>query len=122
MDMSKQLTSGTLQQESPFLPSDGRFDVILAAETAYTAESAWETALLLARHLKIESGIGLIACKRYYFGVGGGSDAFREAATSQRINVEDEGEYGLSVETIQIYDNGVGNIRELLQVKCNSHR
>jgi len=124
MDMSKQLSSGVLQAENPTLRRDGRFDVILAAETTYTAESAKDTAILLARHLKPRSGSGLVACKRYYFGVGGGSDAFREAASSQRILISEEycsstsAEYRLSVETLQIYDNGVGNIRELLQIKC----
>jgi predicted nicotinamide N-methyase len=125
MSMSNQLLSGVLHDEDPSLPHNGRFDVILAAETTYSAESAKETAVLLARHLKQGSGIGLVACKRYYFGVGGGSDAFREAAASQRITASDEDsltservEYRLSVETLRVYDNGAGNIRELLQIKC----
>lgn len=125
MSMSNQLSSGVLQDEDLSLPQDGRFDVILAAETAYSTESAKETAVLLARHLKRGSGIGLVACKRYYFGVGGGSDAFRQAAASQRITASDEEsstsegvEYRLTVETLKVYDNGAGNIRELLQIKC----
>jgi predicted nicotinamide N-methyase len=125
MSMSNQLSSGVLQDEDSSLPQDGRFDVILAAETTYSAESANETAVLLARHLKQGSGTGLVACKRYYFGVGGGSDSFRQAAASQRIMPNDEDsstsvrvEYRLSVETLKVYDNGAGNIRELLQIKC----
>jgi hypothetical protein len=121
MEMSEQLMSGVLQQVYTTLPSSGRFDVILAAETTYTSESAIDTAVLLARHLAFGSGIGLVACKRYYFGLGGGSDAFREAASSQRIIATDRQssiEYRLSIKTLQVYDNGIGNIRELLQVKC----
>ena len=87
MDMSKHLALGDLD---PNFPPNGRFDVILAAETIYTADSAKDTATLLARHLTFGSGIGLVACKRYYFGVGGGSDPFREAAASQRITQRDE--------------------------------
>ena len=123
-DMSEQLSCGTLHKEYPSLPQNGRFDIILAAETTYTSKAAQDTANLMARHLAPESGVGLVACKRYYFGVGGGSDAFREAAASQRTTTAGEDfscatvEYRLSVETLQVYDSGVGNIRELLQVRC----
>lgn len=121
MDMSNQLSCGRLYNKNPVLPQNGRFHLMLAAETTYTEESAQETAVLMARHLEPESGIGLVACKRYYFGVGGGSDAFREAAASQQIQLQNGKalrEYRLVVETLQVYDNGVGNIRELLQIKC----
>ena len=114
MDMSNQLCSGTLREECSSVPGNGRFDVILAAESTYTAKTARDTATLLARHLKPESGIGLVACKRYYFGVGGGSEAFRQAAAS----LTNSNEYRLYVETLHTFDSGVGNIRELLQVKC----
>ena len=123
MDMSEQLCAGVLQKEATNLPGTARFHVILAAETTYTTQSARDTATLMARHLAVETGVGLIACKRYYFGVGGGSDAFREAAACQKISIPIEQdpssmEYQLSVETLEVYDNGVGNIRELLLVKC----
>jgi predicted nicotinamide N-methyase len=118
MGMSEQLMSVVVQQEHTSLPINGRFDVILAAETTYTSESAKDTAILLARHLIPGSGVGLVACKRYYFGVGGGSDAFREAASSQGIIHATDGQSSLSIETVQVFDNGAGNIRELLMVKC----
>ena len=113
LDMSNQLRSGSLREECSSLPSNGQFDVILAAESTYTAQTARDTAALLALHLKPESGIGLVACKRYYFGVGGGSDAFREAAAS----LPNSNEYRLSVETLQTCDSGIGNIRDLLKLK-----
>jgi predicted nicotinamide N-methyase len=122
MGMSEQLMSVVVQQEHTSLPINGRFDVILAAETTYTSESAKDTAILLARHLILGSGVGLVACKKYYFGVGGGSDVFREAASSQGIIHATDGQsskdYRLSIETVQVYDNGAGNIRELLLAKC----
>lgn len=115
------------------LPTDGRFDVVLASETMYTTELSLQTTHLLSRHLKPLTGVGLIATKRYYFGVGGGSDAFREVASSiDPVFIPDnerslEGFQGdanksmqnfrLAVETFQVYDNGCGNIRELLRVR-----
>jgi len=81
------------------------FDLILAAETVYSTQTAEETALLLSRHLS-DNGIGLVATKRYYFGVGGGSDAFQLAAEGK----------GLVTKVVKVLDNGRGNIREIFQV------
>lgn len=96
------------------LPADGRFDLVLAAETTYTEEAANETAMLLSRHLG-KGGVGLVATKRYYFGCGGGSDTFRTAAAACQVSIEGCS-YGLSVETAEVFDDGSGNIRELLKV------
>jgi hypothetical protein len=96
------------------LPSDGLFDCILAAETTYSASAAAETARFVINHLRC-NGVAYIATKRYYFGVGGGSDAFREGIVT---NVTGEGEF--HVDTIEVYDNGCGNIRELLRVQRRS--
>lgn len=93
------------------VPSDGKFDIILAAETTYSEAAAKDTAWLLARHLKVGTGVAYIATKKYYFGVGGGSDCFREAL-GMHLPPED-----FTVVTIREYDNGAGNIRELLQVQ-----
>ena len=100
------------------LPDDGRFDLILAAETTYTPESSKDTAELLGRHLKVNTGVGLVATKRYYFGVGGGADAFRQAAASVVVKAGLPGEEvgcELQVETVKSYDTGVG--RDLLRVR-----
>lgn len=102
------------QHEFPQLPKDGRFDLILAAETTYTAETSEDTAVLLAKHLAID-GVGLVATKRYYFGCGGGSDAFRDASSTQQVSIEGIS-YGLRVETVEVFASGSGNIRELLSV------
>ena len=101
--------------ESNF-PKDGRFDLILAAETTYTESSANDTAFLLMNHLKMEGGVGFIATKRYYFGVGGGSDAFLDSAARQTLTV-DGTVYHLKVEKVRDFNDGKSNIRDLWRVK-----
>jgi len=98
-----------IKQSSPVIPSNGRFNLILAAETTYTTQAAIDTATFLSKHLKNQGdgGMGLVATKRYYFGVGGGVDVFQEACDKIK---------GLNVESIRQYDSGSGNIRELLRV------
>jgi hypothetical protein len=94
------------------------FDWIAASETLYTVQAAQETAYLLSQLLCPESGQALVASKRYYFGVGGGVDAFRQAADNQ-VSIETGSGRTLKLksETLQVYDNGRGNIRELLRVR-----
>ena len=112
-----------------YLPPDGRFDLVLAAEVTYTEASGLDAARLLGRHLKVDAGVGLVATKRYYFGVGGGTDAFRQAAAEMTVrapapvdgdgdgDVPEELECRFVVETVRSYDSGVGNIRDLLRVR-----
>ena len=88
---------------------DGKFDLILAAETTYTPSSAEATALLLKNHLISPGGCGIVANKRYYFGCGGGSDIFIHAIANVSMNQ-------LKVETIEVFDSGSGNIRELFRI------
>jgi len=95
---------------------DEQFDVLLASETTYTTESCQDTAYLMLKHLKVDIGVGLVATKRFYFGVGGGADAFAQA--SQKVS-ESSQSHGLRlvVRTIQSYDTGNANIRDLLEVR-----
>ena len=90
--------------DMPVSPST-RFDLILAVETMYTTKAAIDTCELLDRHLVSPTGVAFVATKRYYFGVGGGVDAFRDACAGK-----------LEIETVQVLDCGVGNIREILRV------
>ena len=123
IDLSNKLQTASLgyahETSSVPLSSDGRFDLILAAETTYTEESAMDTARLLSRHLRVVTGVGLVATKRYYFGVGGGADAFRQAAADIVVQVTANGDSRrdcrLSIETVKSYDSGVG--RDLLRVR-----
>jgi hypothetical protein len=89
------------------LPRDGKFDLILAAETIYSERAARETSILLKRHLKSSTGIAYVATKRYYFGVGGGVDAFRQYGQTNDLDIE----------TVRVHDDGSSNIREILRVK-----
>jgi len=103
------------------------FDVILATETMYTLEAAKDTALLVHRHLS-HNGTAFVATKRYYFGVGGGTQAFLDAVSELNrcspdgatTATNDFGGRGsippLVVETVRVHDSGKGNIREVLQI------
>lgn len=117
LGMSKQLLGrGKARQRSDnndLLPSDGMFDIILAAETIYTESAARETALLLRRHLRPGTGVAYVATKRYYFGVGGGMDPFRNFASD-----ESNGATRMTIETVRVHDSGTSNIREVLKVQC----
>lgn len=115
--------SAKLASESS-IKSDGRFDLILAAETTYTTESCNDTAFLMAKHLKIDTGVGLIATKRFYFGVGGGSDMLFEAV--KMFNSSNAAPFSkqqqLVIRTIKSYDTGNANIRDLIEIQLLSRR
>ena len=112
LEMSRRLEQG--HHRIPQLPIGSRFDLVLAAETTYTTETSEDTAILLGKHIAID-GIGLVATKRYYFGCGGGSDAFRDALSAQEVKIEGRS-YRLCATTVDVIDCGSGNIRELLEV------
>ncbi len=46
----------------------------------------------MLKHLKVDIGVGLVATKRFYFGVGGGADAFATAYTLAK-GIEKIGEF-----------------------------
>jgi len=117
LGLSHKISNGNL----PLSISDdnNRFDLILASETTYTPESCQDTAFLMLRHLKVDVGVGLIATKRFYFGVGGGSDLFIEAC--EKLCMTNQSPYStlhLCVRTVQSFDTGNANIRDLLEVRC----
>ena len=99
--------------------NDCRFDLILAAETTYTQQSCQDTAYLMAKHLRINTGVGLIATKRFYFGVGGGTDMLSDAI--KLLNTSSISPYSnhlIMMRTIKSYDTGNANIRDLIEVRC----
>ena len=117
-DLSRQLKESTDEARPPLSIIDSNsqsdlFDVILAAETTYSLEAATDTARFLANHLNV-GGVAYIATKRYYFGVGGGSDSF-QAAISSFSSIAT-----LTIENIAVFDNGRENIRDLFRVQCMS--
>ena len=110
LSMRSTLLAQQQQQNHPALPKNGLFDCILASETTYSEKCAAETAELLSRHLKRRTGVAYIATKRYYFGVGGGTRFLCDA-------LEKNTAHKFHIETLEVYDTGAGNIRELLLVK-----
>ena len=85
----------------------------------------------MLRHLRVDVGKGLVATKRFYFGVGGGTDAFVSAcealSSSSPRGEDDNDEDGdlsslarlrLCVRIVRSYDTGNANIRDLLEVTC----
>ncbi len=121
MDLSDKLKNGLISNNDS-IESDisrqtvemdeSRFNLILASETTYTNTASTETACWLMKHLKPCTGVGLVSMKRYYFGVGGGSDSFCTACKS----------FGLTVELVKEFNDGASNIRDLWRVKlpCKS--
>jgi len=113
LELSKQLKQGSgvgsgsgasglscllIIKNKPNMPQGGKFDLILASKTTYTPKAAQDTAYWLCNHLKPHTGVGLIATKRYYFGVGlgacGGSDAFQNACkcANEKFHSTSDGE------------------------------
>jgi predicted nicotinamide N-methyase len=113
-DMSRMLLTQQQveeQKQPKAVPNDGMFDFVFAAETTYSETAAFETARFVAKHLKPNTGIAYIATKRYYFGVGGGTDSFCNALMNQPDG------HHFDIQTLQVYDDGASNIRELLMIK-----
>lgn len=86
---------------------EGGFDLILTAETLYTAETTKQVFRLISKLLK-PGGIALVASKKYYFGVGGGTydlDVLCKAATSC-----------LEYEMIARFEDAHSNVREVIRL------
>lgn len=84
------------------------FGLILSAETLYTSVHCRKVYEMLIKHLDV-NGIALIATKRYYFGVGGGS-----LELEQTVKSCSNGQLAFSI--IEVYEDGQSNIRELIQI------
>lgn len=65
---------------------------------------------MVLRHLA-PGGVALIASKRFYFGVGGGT------YTLQTL-VQQDGK--LSYEELEVYQDGLSNIREIIRLQHRS--
>jgi hypothetical protein len=61
---------------------------------------------MIQHHLEI-NGIALIATKRFYFGVGGGSATLEELVKSF---------HNLEISLIASYEDGASNIRDIFQI------
>jgi len=63
---------------------------------------------MLERHLRPDSGVALVAAKRYYFGTGGSTEEFRSLLSDLP---------GFTCSEVDVIDNGRSNIREVLLVR-----
>ena len=97
-----------------------RVDCIIASETIYTKQHTLEMIQFLLHHLKIGTGIGIIATKRYYFGCGGGTNELFTAASDTTLFLEEESDKycKLDLEVVKVIDNGMSNIREIILARC----
>lgn len=84
-----------------------KFDLILSSETIYSLASCEKLYYMLDKHLS-DSGVALIATKRFYFGVGGGTFELERMINETRT---------LSMQLVKSFENGRSNIRDILSVK-----
>ena len=93
-------------------PINEEYDLILSSETIYTVNLCYWIIEIIKSCLKFNTGIALIATKRYYFGVGGGTNQFLldiEKASSSLST--------LTATVIQSYEDGISNIRDIILIK-----
>lgn len=87
----------------------GPFDLVVSAETLYTAESCRGVLAVLQR-LLAPGGMALIATKRFYFGLGGGTREFEQLLLSST------GCRGWGFSVLTSYEDGQSNIRDVVCV------
>ena len=90
-----------------FQLSAGKADVILSSECIYREDLFASHAGVIARCLS-QDGIAIVAAKRYYFGCGGGTIDFASFLENSSL--------GLKSELVQVFENGMSNTREILEV------
>lgn len=88
------------------LLQDPGYDIILTAETIYTARGQERLLALMTQCLR-PGGEALVAAKTYYFGVGGGTREFETRVARGRV---------LRVERVAEFKDGASNVREILRL------
>ena len=92
---------------------EDRYDLILTAETVYAPDGFADLADIFVRSLKRNSRSRvLLSAKKYYFGLGGGTDGFK--AFIQRHETY---RTLLEATVVRSIDDGQSNIREILELK-----
>jgi hypothetical protein len=76
--------------------------------------------LMLQRHLST-TGVALLATKRFYFGVGGGTMALKDlvdaASTDTSSRGAEDSRAPLTLEVVREFADGSSNIREIVMVR-----
>lgn len=83
------------------------FDLILSAETLYNRDCCNKLFHMIEQHLE-PTGVALLATKRYYFGVGGG--------TFDMVNLAASPTSTLQLERVTCYEDAQSNIRDVLKL------
>ena len=83
------------------------YDLVLTAETIYSLEAIQSLYRCIKACLQPTTGVAYVAAKSYYFGVGGGTAAFRQL-------VEADGRFDCQLAAV--VDDGQSNKRELLRL------
>ena len=85
----------------------GSVDVMLTSESIYDVEQ-YQSLCSFIDHALHERGACYVAAKRYYFGVGGGTNAFTMFC---------EKHFNFTVERLKTFSDGKSNVREILVLR-----
>eukprot|EP00871_Galdieria_phlegrea_P002331 jgi/Galph1/3099/GphlegSOOS_G1793.1 len=86
-----------------------RYDLILGSEIMYRTETFHTLTECLQHLLKVETGVAYLSGKRFYFGVGGGTEAFRRFLESQMPEFK--------CNCVMRTQDGKSNVREILEIR-----
>jgi hypothetical protein len=92
-----------------------QFDLILSAETLYTAESTRALLATISSRLA-PNGYALLANKRYYFGLGGGTLELEQQIYTHKSEVSDSRQL-LSMSVLQSVEDGQSNTRDIISLQ-----
>ena len=99
------------------------FDIILSAETLYNDDNCVSIKQLLLHHLTPISGVAYFATKRYYFGVGGGTESLQKVISASASASASAGTCTytdgrtLKCTVVRSIEDGNSNIRDIVQVR-----
>jgi len=94
------------------------YDLILSAETLYNEDNCKALATLLQMHLS-PTGVAILANKRYYFGVGGGTVSLESAVFATSLCSAVTGTR-LQCAVVRSFEDGASNIRDIIEVRWGS--
>lgn len=83
-------------------------DLIVTSETVYHVESYGALHGVLERYLRPTTGVVLVAAKRYYFGVGGGSTSFCDFVDARGV---------FAHRKVAEFQDGASNVRDLVELR-----
>jgi len=97
-----------LSLSNTILGHEDKFDLILSAETLYTSLSCQKVLFMLENHLSSD-GVALLATKRHYFGLGGGTREFEVLVSGSTRDL-------LCCSVVKSFEDGQSNIRDIIRV------